>query len=68
MEMFDRQKGLCACCGDPPGEKALSVDHDHITGQVRDLLCQRCNPGIGYFQDDPERLQKAIDYLQKWSN
>lgn len=39
------------------------VDHCHVTGKVRGLLCDACNRGIGLLKDSPEILQKAIDYL-----
>lgn len=69
--MLADQGGVCAICG---GEETstdrrsgkvrrLFVDHDHDTGRVRGLLCQRCNFGVGQFRDDPTLLQRAIDYL-----
>ncbi len=69
------QNGLCACCGKPEtavwaksGQtKRLAVDHNHATGEVRDLLCSLCNPMIGYAQEDVERLRAAIRYLEKHS-
>lgn len=69
--MYVAQDGLCAICGNPqiPGEgsstKQLHVDHDHQTGKVRGLLCNQCNPGLGYFQDDISRLIAAVKYLEK---
>lgn len=67
-EMFEKQKGLCACCGQSHEsfKRGFHVDHDHTTGQVRGLLCTECNPGIGYFQESTERLEMAIAYLKKF--
>jgi len=60
------QDGLCAICGNPPnGQGRLHIDHDHETGMARGLLCSNCNPGLGYFKDDPERLRLAIEYLER---
>ena len=66
--MLDEQNHLCAICASPSGlgtkkSRELSVDHCHQTGQVRGLLCTRCNVGLGYFQDNPMNLRRAIDYL-----
>lgn len=58
--MLQRQQGRCAIC---KSAAALSVDHDHETGQVRGLLCPRCNHGLGNFRDDAEFLASAIGYL-----
>lgn len=71
MEMFDAQDGKCAICREP--EKvmrhgkvaALAVDHDHITGAVRGLLCHECNTGLGKFRDSASILTLAIAYLEK---
>lgn len=68
--LFDKQNGRCAICNEietslSNGQiRALAVDHDHITGQVRGLLCDRCNRGIGYLRDDPDILRAAIYYLE----
>lgn len=63
LRLLEEQGGLCAICGDPPGQRELSVDHHHATGFVRGLLCDRCNHGLGLFKDNPDRLMAAIDYL-----
>lgn len=58
------QAGVCAICR-MPGRTArgLDVDHDHLTGRVRGLLCHPCNLGLGAFKDSPEMLQTALAYL-----
>jgi hypothetical protein len=40
------------------------VDHDHVTGRVRALLCNLCNAGIGHLRDDPQIMQAAIEYVR----
>lgn len=61
--MLLAQNGVCAICG-KTSEKALSVDHDEMTGRVRGLLCGLCNRGIGHFQHSPQTLEKAAAYLR----
>lgn len=65
--MFERQRGLCAICGNPQRGRItrLSVDHDHKTGKVRELLCSLCNRGLGWFRENPSTIQAAIAYLEK---
>lgn len=64
-----QQRGVCAICGQPEtvvlrGKiKALSVDHNHLTDQVRGLLCDACNKAIGCFHEDVHVLDSAIRYL-----
>jgi hypothetical protein len=69
-----KQKGACALCGFVPSGsdthrsgKSLAVDHDHITGQVRGLLCDLCNRGIGQLHDDSTLLRKAANYVEEAS-
>lgn len=66
-EMLEWQGGGCAICGSPVGDgvgRRLSVDHDHETGEVRGLLCSRCNAGLGMFQDRQDLLLRAVEYLE----
>lgn len=69
-EILQAQKGLCAICHNPPAEyDSLVVDHNHITGVVRGLLCVSCNMGLGLFKDNPDALINAANYLKNssWS-
>jgi hypothetical protein len=62
---YSHQNGVCAICHKPPNDKEfLHIDHDHITGSVRGLLCRSCNMGIGFLADDVIRLEHAIYYLR----
>lgn len=65
--LLDRQNGCCAICGYRFEQKVgdMKVDHDHDTGAVRGLLCDKCNRGIGMLQDNPEFLCNAAEYLSK---
>lgn len=59
------QNNLCAICHKKPNKRALSVDHCHKTGSIRELLCQKCNTILGQAGDSVEILIKAIKYLEK---
>ena len=60
-----KQGDRCAICGDKP--EYLQVDHNHSTGVVRELLCKRCNLGIGYFNESPAKMIAALEYLAEHS-
>jgi hypothetical protein len=67
--MFAAQGGRCAICHKTERESAtkgrLAVDHSHETGQIRGLLCTRCNTAIGMLGDDVAGVWAALDYLTK---
>ena len=63
-QMMESQGSRCAICTRTNlGGRRLAVDHDHATGAIRGLLCSSCNTALGQFGDDPQMLQKALDYL-----
>lgn len=65
-DLREAQGNLCAICETDVGGlwRDLNIDHDHATDTVRGLLCDPCNKGLGFFKDNPENLQKAINYLK----
>lgn len=69
--LLDAQGNKCVVCnvalllpGWPLRDRSPVIDHDHKTEQVRAILCNRCNIGLGRFRDSLELLQAATNYLQ----
>lgn len=64
-DLLKKQNNRCAICGVNKLEYTdkFCIDHNHITGEVRALLCSNCNKGLGFFRDDPTTLRKAAIYL-----
>ena len=76
MDLALAQNGVCACCGNPPSltngrsrrtntPPRLFIDHDHVTGTVRGLLCNDCNMAFGYLHEDPKRILDLPAYALK---
>jgi hypothetical protein len=63
--MLTRQHGACGIC-ERPFRRTPCIDHDHTTRRVRGLLCNNCNVGLGYYDDDPTFLRNAARYLERW--
>ncbi len=72
-EYLTRQNSACAVCYKPETiinhvsgrVAALSVDHDHQTGRIRGLLCQKCNHALGKLRDDPMRIEALLNYVAR---
>lgn len=64
--ILDEQSGLCAICGvkDNNGKRFV-IDHDHVTGDVRGLLCGNCNRAIGLMRDSINIIESAARYLKE---
>lgn len=60
--LINEQGLLCPLC-----QKRIPnhVDHDHVTGAIRGILCFKCNGALGKFDDDPARIRSAIEYLSR---
>jgi hypothetical protein len=69
-KMFEEQNGCCQICNKHQSKfkRSLSVDHCHITGKVRGLLCGPCNTAIGMLKDDTKIIESALNYLNKYKS
>lgn len=75
-ELFEKQKGVCKICGKPEiaidkvskNVKNLSVDHNHVNGAIRGLLCGKCNVALGLLNDNISLLESAMQYLKENEN
>jgi hypothetical protein len=66
--LLEKQGGLCAICKGVQVDgyhKNLAVDHDHETGEIRGLLCNTCNRGLGQFKDNINLMYSATRYLEQ---
>ena len=66
FELFENQNGCCAICNTPQFElsKILFVDHNHVTGKIRGLLCCKCNTGLGWYEGNVEYM---LNYMEKYN-
>lgn len=73
----ERQGGCCAICktelphhlnSEEDLRDRVGVDHDHVTGRIRGLLCGPCNKALGFFQDDPAIVEGALAYLRQFDH
>jgi hypothetical protein len=55
------QENKCYICR---REVKLTIDHNHVTGKFRGLICSRCNTFLGFIKDDWHVFQRGIDYLR----
>jgi hypothetical protein len=63
-DLLIEAQGGCAICGaELTGGADTHIDHCHVTGDVRGVLCGNCNRGIGCLGDDPDRIMKAAEYV-----
>lgn len=61
MMLFEGQNGRCAICNSTGGVRRLAIDHDHVTGTIRGLLCGSCNTKLGFYE---KFKQNIITYLR----
>lgn len=61
-EMLEKQNNKCANIGCP--DKATDIDHNHITGKIREMLCHNCNTALGMLREDAERIMGLFNYAE----
>ncbi len=74
--MLAKQSGVCAICHKPETHidkrvgdvRRMTVDHNHVTGSIRGLLCTKCNIVVGMCGEDIEVLKATIVYLQSFTD
>lgn len=57
---YARNGGMCELCNRRAG---FHLDHDHVTLEIRGLLCMQCNTGLGKLGDTVEDIENALHYL-----
>lgn len=69
MTILNLQGDCCGICKLPRKDyhKNMAVDHCHETGNIRGILCNNCNAGMGCLKDNPEILEKSIEYIKTYN-
>lgn len=57
----EEQNNSCFICKNESDK--LYVDHNHVTGEIRKMLCPRCNTFVGYVETSPEVLIEVLKYI-----
>lgn len=68
--ILKKQGGVCAACSEfnvASNKTRMPLDHCHVTGKIRGILCNRCNRGLGLLGEDINRLSGLIRYLKEYS-
>jgi hypothetical protein len=60
------QNGVCLCCKRVPKPSDVVIDHDHSTGDVRGIICRRCNLLLGHMGDSKESIERRSRMLLKY--
>jgi len=70
-DKMNKQSGCCEICGntliDRSGSNNFCVDHNHTTGEVRGLLCKKCNTALGMLEESIESANMLIKYIEKYN-
>lgn len=64
-QLLEAQDGMCVICSEPPSVQRLFVDHNHETGEIRGLLCPRCNMLTGFVETYYHLLPNLLQYIKE---
>jgi hypothetical protein len=64
VDAFEQQECSCAICRVSLQLMDSAIDHNHVTGDFRGVLCRQCNRALGMFRDSPAILRSALEYLE----
>ena len=68
VDRYERQECCCAICKKEITIVDSAIDHNHVTGEFRGVLCKQCNRALGMFGDSPTILKNALEYLEAFGN
>lgn len=63
-DLLRKQNGVCAVCRKIPPNKPLCLDHNHLTNEVRAIICHKCNSALGLCDEDNETLTRLAEYAR----
>ncbi len=66
LRILKHQGGKCAICNNAPKATRLALDHNHLTGHIRGLLCMQCNRALGRWRDNDKNVINAAAYVQNY--
>lgn len=68
VDTYERQECCCAICKSEITLVDSAIDHNHLTGEFRGVLCKQCNRALGMFKDSKVVLKNALDYLETFGS
>jgi len=68
VDRYERQEECCAICKKEIELIDSAIDHNHVTGEFRGVLCKQCNRALGMFNDSPAVLRNALEYLEAFGS
>lgn len=68
VDRYERQEECCAICKKEIELIDSAIDHNHVTGEFRGVLCKQCNRALGMFNDSPTVLRSAVEYLEAFGS